>query len=189
MGRWITKGGKHIYLPDEDESTSTTSKHSGDTITRQMALDSWAKNASGIKAASKGEKYDGNLFGKVALNDEAKAEQIINFVNGSKVNDTIYRGIENLDEDTYKQYTTIGSEVDEKGLSSWSLNKGTASGSGRIGRGITFIKEGSTENARKLGNRTGTGIENEVIVYNHKAKVVKVEKDKYTTWVWLKKGN
>lgn len=178
---WITKNGHHIWV---DEDTTIVSQHSGDEITTKMALEGWAKNSTGIKAASKGEKYTGALFGAVGMNDEAKAQLITQFVKGHKINKPIYRGIKDVSEKDYKKYTKVGSEVSEKGLASWSLDKGTAVGRGA--NGITFVKDTPTTNANALGNRTGTDIEQEVIVLDHKAKVTKVEKAKHTTFVYLR---
>ena len=182
---WITtKDGRKVNT-DWFEDKPIVSKYSGDSITLQMALNSWAKNANGIKAASIGTKYDGSVFGKVALNDEAKAEQITAFVKGHKTLVPIYRGVQNLSDEDYKRYTKVGADVSEKGLSSWTTDKGVATGHGRLGKGITFIKTSPTDNARGIGNRVGTDIENEVIGLDVLGKVKKVEKDKYTTYVYL----
>ena len=162
------------------------SRHTGDEITEDMALDSWARNATGIKQASQGEVYDSNvIFNKVALNDEAKAEVISNFVKGNSVKNTIYRGIQNLSQEDYDKYTKVGAVISEKGLSSWSTNKSTAVGHGMLGNSITFVKSGS-QNARSLGNRAGTDIEKEVIVLNTRGVVQRVRKSGSTTFVYLK---
>ena len=186
---WVTtKDGRRVYTDwfNSDNNKPIISKHSGDEITLKMSLESWAKNANGIRHASMGEKYDGSVFGKVGLNDEAKSEQIINFVKGNSVNEPIYRGISDITDTDYTKYTKVGSEVEEKGLSSWSTDKRIAVGYGQYNNGITFVKESNTSNAHKLGNRTGTDSENEVIVYDNKSKIVRVKKDKYTTYVYLK---
>lgn len=168
----------------EHITSSVISKHSGDEITESIALNSWAKNPAGIRAASQGEIHTGKLFEKVGLNDEAKAEVISNFVKGHSIKKTIYRGIQNLSQEVYDKYTKIGATITEKGLSSWSTDKGIAVGHGKLGNSITFVKTGS-QNARSLSNKTGTDIEKEVILLDTETKVKRIKNDKYTTFVYL----
>ena len=187
---WLTtKDGRHFNTDwlNGDNNKPIISKHSGDEISLSLALDTWARNASGIKAASRGEQYDGSVFGRVGLNDEAKAEQIQRFVKGHTEKNTIYRGLEDISDEQYKQYTKVGSDYKEPGLSSWSTDKKTATGYGTHGKNnIVFIKESATKDARSIGNRVGTDTEKEVIVDTMKSKISKVEKSKYTTYVYLK---
>lgn len=152
------------------------------------ALDKWARNAAMIRRASIGANevqlpfY--SEFNQQQDNDRARL--IEQFVEGSSVNSTIYRGVQNLSDEEYARLTKVGSTIDQQGLSSWSTNQGTAVGHGMLGNGITFVMEGA-QNARKLGNITGTDTEKEVIMSSKEKQVItRVEKDKYTTFVYLR---
>lgn len=161
------------------------SKYTGDEITLEMAIDSWQRNATGIKAASQGLTHEQD-FRKVGLNDEAKAQQLQNYVKGHTEKRTIYRGIGNISDEQYKNYTTKGATIQERGLSSWSTEEAVAvqRGSYKGGNSVTFVKTSPTKNTRALGKPYSTG-EKEVIGSNIKGTVTRVKKGKYTTLVYM----
>lgn len=113
------------------------------------------------------------------MNDNAKAQQILNYVQGNTVKQDIFRGLENLSEADYSKYTTIGTIVNFKGLDSWTTDKSVAVSYGKNGNAVVFIKQTPTQNARSIGNKAGTGTEKEVIANNFKGKISKVEKEQY----------
>lgn len=154
----------------------------------RLALDKWARNATQIKLASVGKNIVQMPFYSEfnQSQDNARAQVIEKFVEGSSVNSTIYRGIQNLSDKDYSKYTKVGATINQDGLSSWSTNKGTAVGHGMIGNAVVFVQQGSS-NARRLGNIAGTDIENEVIMGSKARQVItRVEKENGITFVYTK---
>lgn len=152
----------------------------------RLALDKWARNPTNIRKASVGQNFV-SLPSYSEFNqqqDNERAERIELFVNGSSIKSTIYRGIENLSEEDYNRFTTVGAIINQSGLSSWSTNKGIAVGHGKTGRAVVFVQQGA-QNSRRLGNITGTGMESEVIMSSkEQQRVTRIEHSKYTTFVY-----
>ena len=152
----------------------------------RSALNAWGKNASQIRLASIGEnKPDGFRYTEFnRQQDNARAKQIEDFVDNHSVRGTIYRGISNLSDKDYVQYTTPNAIINQRGLSSWTTDKRIATGYGQYKNGIVFVQKGSG-NARRLGNLAGTNTEREVIVGSKaRQRVIKVEKRNGITYVY-----
>lgn len=172
--KWVTVRGHRV--PIYKKNTDITEE-------QRLALDNWARNNKTIKKASAGKAEvklpfysDFNLAQDI---DRAKA--IETFIsNGKGVTSTIYRGVNNVSDEDYKKYTTIGNKVDQDGLSSWTTDERTGhlySQVGGVNNSIVFIKQGDKQ-SRKLGNIVGTDdAEHEVIMSAKATQVVeRVEK-------------
>ncbi len=191
-GSWVTINGTHVFIEKgvvTKGPANLVNKHirsiesdREDGITLYSSLDSWARNASGIRRASNGERPNNSIW-SVTENQVVKSEIIEQYIKDNpKINKTIYRGVGDLSDEDFKKLTTIGNEIDQKGTSSWSTDKGTAVGRTTGKNGVLFVQEGSN-NARKLADAfTTTDIEAEVIMsVKARQRVVKTENmDNYT---------
>lgn len=196
---WVTINGVHVFIENGGIITkgpaNLVNKHikfiesdREDGITLHSSLETWARNPNGIRKASTGVKPDGSIR-SISQGEVVKSEIIEQYIKDSpKVKKTIYRGVHDLSDEDFKRYTKVGNEIDQRGTSSWSTDRGVAMGNvhGSNNNNLLFIQQGSN-NARRLTDAyTGTSSEKEVIMSSKASqRVVRTEDGKFYTRVFV----
>lgn len=192
-GNWVTINGVHVLIGGDgtvikgpENMLNKHIRHLSEEddndlgVTLWSTMDSWSRNSSDIRRASRGETPNDSIY-SVAITSPTKSRKLEQFIKDKPIiSKPMYRGIHDLSDEDFKKVTTVGNTIDQLGLSSWSLNESTASFfRGYNKNSLMFVMLGGSKQARKIGDIYDlVSTEGEVILSaKSRQKVVGVKTD------------